>query len=303
MVSVPAALMYQIFALRQELEHRSTGLLEDGLVPFANLSMASPRFDPAELGFIRAVTWFYGFYQEAGRISLPFLLERGNSYGLDETGSGNSHVNNIKLLRTYLQHNLNLQTERDSRLQAECEAWFYQTCGSRIPGNDDEWSRCLMALLKDAIGFLQRMISIVREIEKDEAQDMILDQWAFELRNFRHKHEFETVVAVVAWDLGHEFLDVRAICNRYYDKWSKQLRLKVGPYDFEDEARRLIEHTLITDAELPLPVSGSDIMTRFGLPPGPKIQALLKTAKSIYEVNPCSRETLLDEVSKRLDGN
>ena len=301
MVSAPAALMYQIFALRQELEHRATALLQGGVVAFADLSMASPRFDPPELGFIRAITWFYGFYYEAGKVSLPFLLERGNPYGLSEGRSSNSHVNNVRQLRTYLHHNLNLGTERDSRLQAQCETWFYETCGSRIPGNDNEWCSCLVTLLKDAVGFLQTTINIIREIEKDEAQDMILDQWAIELRNFRHKHEFERVTAVVARDLGHEFLDVPTICNRYYDKWSKQLRLKVGQYDFEDEARRLIEYTLITDAELPLPVSGSDIMTRFGLPPGPDIRDLLKIAKSIYEANPCSREVLLDKLGKRIE--
>ena len=56
-----------------------------------------------------------------------------------------------------------------------------------------------------------------------------------------------------------------------------------GNYDFDTEARKLIESTLLalTD-EVVVPITGHDIMERFGIPHGREVGYALKRAQSIY---------------------
>ena len=97
--------------------------------------------------------------------------------------------------------------------------------------------------------------------------------------------------------MGQDFLDPARICDRYYDKWSKELRLRTGEYDFEFEARKLIEHTLLTDAELPLPITGQDIIRQLGIPPGPGVGRLLKKARILYNETPGSKAELIERLA------
>jgi hypothetical protein len=68
-------------------------------------------------------------------------------------------------------------------------------------------------------------------------------------------------------------------------------------YDFEREARKLIEDALLKDPTSVLPITGSDILAEFGLSPGPLIGSLLAEGKRIYQLEPCSRKILLEKLA------
>ena len=289
--------MYQVGALKQDLEHRADNLLEAHRAAFQDLSLRSPRFAPPELGFHQAVTWLYCFYYEAGRVSLPFLLERFAAYKLAADGGHEAHYKAVQRLRTYLQHNLSLESSEDLELQRQSERWFSTHCDSAIPGDEQEWTACLVSLLTEAQKFLQVAVECVREIERDESRRTIVEQWSFRLARYHPRHEFENLVAIVAHDMGQDWLDSRRLCGRYYDKWSRELRALSGDYVFQEEARKLIEQTLLSDAEVPLPISGQDVIRQFGIPPGPEVGRLLRKARTLYSERPCPTDTLMERLA------
>jgi hypothetical protein len=65
-------------------------------------------------------------------------------------------------------------------------------------------------------------------------------------------------------------------------------------YDFETEARRLIELAILMMREGALPITGRDIMGEFHIPPGPRVGALLEVARGIHNLHPCSRDELIE---------
>lgn len=293
----PSEFMYEIGALKQELELRSASLLKTQRLAFLDLSLRQPTFSPSELGFYQVVSWLYCFYYEAGRVSFPFLLEHFPAYDLENPKEHRDHYERVRQLRTQLQHNLNLESSGDLDLQHRCESWYSMHCGSAIPGNEDEWRNCLLSLLRESQDLLEVAIDCVREIEKDESKERVVEQWLLQIRRSHSPHEFEKLVAIAARDMGQDFLDPVRICDRYYDKWSRELRLRTGDYDFVFEARKLIEHTLLTDAELPLPITGQDIIRRFGIPPGQEVGRLLKKARILYIDAPCPQEILIERLA------
>ena len=294
MVEPPvASLMYQIGVLKQELEERTASFFSISRKAFQQTSVRNPRFSPPELGFYQTVTWLYAFYYEAGRISLRFLMDRLETYRLGQEGDLCRHYEDLGRLRTFLQHNLNLDSVKDIRTRQTSEEWFSRACGTVIPGSDEEWNQCLVRILSDSKTFLAATIDCVRAIERDEASDMVLHQWSTRLLRYHPKHEFENLVSMVIHDIGQDFLDPAQMTERYYDSWISNLRFRSENYSFEGEARRLIEQTILNEAQMPPPVSGRDIMKEFGIPPGSEVGALLRKAKALYAAAPCDRDQLI----------
>jgi hypothetical protein len=81
----------------------------------------------------------------------------------------------------------------------------------------------------------------------------------------------------------------------------KQLELLQGNYDFEVEAQRLIEHTLLYEMIPVLPITGHDIMKEFNVVPGPIVGQLLEKARNLYNTEPCSRDELLEKLRLEID--
>ena len=288
-----ASIMEQIRALKCELESRVANLLDNSQSGFQETSLRSPRFSPPELGFYQTVTWLYTYYYESGLISLKFLLNRLEAYGLSNDGYHRGHYDAVGRLRTFLQHSLNLDSERNLNTQRTCEEWYSRTCGSSEPGSDEDWNLCLSCILTDSEAFLTAVIDCTRAIETDEASRMIIHQWSDRLLQYHPKHEFEDLVSIVIHDVGQTWLDPAKLTERYYDNWSRNLRYWADGYVFEEEARRLIEQTILNEAEMPPPISGRDIMREFGLSPGPAVGELLRKAKALYHDSPCDADQLM----------
>lgn len=295
-----ASRMYQVMAFKQDLEARASRILEDGRA-FQELSIRPPRLSPPELGFYQATTWLYGFYYEAGRVSFPFLINQFDLYGLDQGRRHQQHYEGVRFLRTYLQHNLNLESAHDAETQRLSEEWFSGCCGSFIPGSDEEWSHCLNAVLLAAESFLQATIDCVRQIERDESRKIVIEQWSARVNGYHPVPEFERLVSIAIHDMGQNSLDPRQITQRFYGKWSSSLKSRARGYNFEEEARKLIEQTLLNEAELPLPVSGQDIMRELGFPPGPEVGKTLRLAKALYAQSPCSKAELIAQLKAHQD--
>jgi hypothetical protein len=270
-------------------------------------SLRLPQFAHAELGMLRTVSWLYAMYEELGKPNIDFIVERFETYSLDADGSNKKHVTNVQNLRTYFQHNLNPTSEGDVRTQDHCEGWFRTICAAPYPEEDEQWQYCLISLLTEARSFLHCVSECIQAISIDESRAEILRQWAFRRSRYHPQHEFDGIIAMVASDLGRDGIRPKNFSNRHYSRWLRELEVKEN-YDFDLEARKLVERAMLEDTQPQMPITGRDIMQEFSIGPGRRVGDLLKRAMDIYDGRPCSREELLQMLRQEtlitaLDGN
>src|SRR5262249_2203300 len=132
----------------------------------------------------------------------------------------------------------------------------------------------------------------IQAINMDESRTEILRQWDFRRSHHHSQFEFDRIIQIVAADLGRDGLKPKNFSNRYYSRWLQELEMKDN-YDFEVEARKLIERAILEDTRPQMPITGKDIMQEFSIEPGRKVGDLLKKALEIFSAHPCSRDELL----------
>lgn len=288
-------LAFQLVSRIEELNAVCSHLVETDYGVYRKGSLPLPRLNPAELGFMRSVSWLYVQYHETGKVGTQFLTEKLQLYKLDPAGRLRGHPTIVRQLRTYFQHDLNPGEQGNNLMREKCETWMNDSCGTRTPGSEDHWAKCLWIILSDAAEFVGTMILVARSIEVDESRDAICDQWKFRLERYHSPYEFDRLIAEVAKDIGREHIDPIQVRKRFYEKWVAEMILLEANYDFETEARKRIENVLLVTPILP--ITGKDVMAEFGLVPGPEVGKLLQRAHVLYSDSPCSREVLLQRLS------
>ncbi len=289
----PQSLMLSIFDLVNEINIVGLRLNPSGAEVFGMVSLSVGNLVPFEFGFLRAVSWLYALYFEAGKVNVEFLLEQLAAYGIDHSENQISHIEIVQQMRTYLQHNLDPTKEQNRTIQYACEHWFLEQCKTPVPTTGTHWRLCLLSILQGALDFLTALRDCIRYIEQDEGCQEILQRWEFRRQRYHPPHEFDRLISIAAVDIGRENIDAVRLRNRYYQKWTKELDVQQGSYDFEVEGRKLIEHALLTEMTPVLPITGKDIIEEFNLAPGPQVGELLKVARKLYTNEPCSRDRLL----------
>jgi hypothetical protein len=283
-----------VIAGREEVDRLAASLKGIANGVFGPVSLAFPKLSPPELGFLRTVSYLFVLYHEVGKVEVKFLAEKFETYGID--ASLEQHAVLVRELRTYLQHNLNALHDHDRGIQESCENWMRDKCGTVIPARDEHWNVCLVALLSKALELLDGMRRTIRAIELDESRDEIRREWQFRIERNHFPAKFDSLISVVAFDMGRGEIDPVKFRQRFYDQWARELSLLNPGYEFRVEGRKLIERALLSTLTPVLPITGRDIMDNFGLSPGPQIGELLETARRIYEQEPCTRETLLRQL-------
>jgi hypothetical protein len=300
--STPEALMYQIVSRVEEVNHVASRML--GISPgvFGPVSLGPPKLNPAEVGFLRSISWLFVLYHEAGKVGVDFLADRLSTYGLDPNGRLSAHHRLVRQLRTFQQHNLDVGKSCDRATQQICEQWLRDQCGTPVPGTGGQWKRCLLALLSEALQFLEALRQTTRSIEQDESREEICREWRFRVKRYHPPHAFDDLIAKVATDMGREHVDPARLRTRFHEKWSEELDTLRPDYEFEIEARKLIERVLLTETTAVLPITGKDIMEEFDISPGPLVGELLQRARTIYDAKPCSRDILLGQLRQEVFG-
>jgi hypothetical protein len=294
----PEGLMYMILTRRDEMNRVAGDLIGIGTSEgvFKTVSLEMPKFEPPELGFLRSVSWLFVLYHEVGKTGVAFLAARLEPYGLDPEKRLNGHPSLVQKLRTFLQHNLDPRKHHDSEVQTYCQGWLKRQCGTPFPTQGDQWRSCLSGLLSEAVEFMDALSCVVRKIEQDESRSAICREWQFRIRRYHPPHEFDELIKQVAADMGRDRIDAVQLRSRFYEKWTQELSLLDGEYEFVVEARRLIEQALLTAITPVLPITGRDVMEVFEIPPGVRVGQLLERARRIYESKPCTREALIEQL-------
>lgn len=290
-----AEVMYRALALRDEINDISSKFDGVGAV-FDSVSLSLPRLEPAELGFIRVISWLYVHYFESGKLGTEFLTALVQKYAVESFESSKQHREAVQRLRTYCQHNLDPSQNHSKDIQRACEDWFYDCCGTRTPRSDVHWEKLLSIISQDSAKYLECLRDALRSIEADSACHQVIEQWVLRVSRFHAPHKFDEIISEVAADLGREGLDAVKLRRRYYDKWRKEFEVKTDDCDFYVEARKLIEHVLLLEQLDVLPINGQDVMKAFDVPPGPRVKDILLLARQLYDAGPCSKDLLLEQV-------
>ena len=254
-----------------------------------------------ELAFIQVVSWLYVHYVEAGQPGLNFLRRQAESFTSQVEPW--RHIEAVKDLRTSLQHNLDLSAERNIEIERRCGEWFRSACQYVQPQSEDEWQVCTNKILVDGADLLEAVVSTVRRIEGSDFRDTILTQWKREMDRHHDTAEFDRVVQVVCSDLGHEALGAVAFRNRHLAVWRKRMDQLQDGFDFEFEARRLVEDALLSEWPRLLPITGTDIITELGIPAGKGVGQALEIARGLYREGIYDPTDLLDEVRRKIELN
>jgi hypothetical protein len=250
----------------------------------------------SELGFIRCVSWLYGLYQEVGRIGVSFIVRQIEGAGSGVGTRPKKHIRQVNVLRTYLQHNIDLTSERSREMEQQCGAWFASACGSSLPSSRIDWTKCQRAILEEALNVLSELKEWLRNLDGDERKSDVIQGWKNELDRSHPPYQFDQLAEKVKNDLGQPYLDHVALRKRHYSKWTSILAYRQLPYDFELEARPLIEKSVLEDSGGALPVTGKDVIEQLGVPPGPVIKQILLRAARMYENQPRDRERMLADM-------
>jgi hypothetical protein len=251
--------------------------------------------DPAEPepGFIRATSWLYCLYYEAGHVSIVFLRQLGEAYKLIDREAVLQHIEAVRCLRTELHHNLGFE-DSDQQARTAAEQWKRKACGTAVPTTKQHWGQCYKKLVEEADSFLRSMEDLVRRLESDgDASSDNLREWARRMSRDWPGASFDPLIEDAARRLGRDALKTVAFRNRHIDRWRKQLELLEEGFDFEREATLLIEKALLDEGTCVLPVSGRDVIDALGLKPGPVVGLLLQEARRFFQSKPCSAPEIL----------
>lgn len=281
----------RVLRIHQQINALAHSLLEHPA--FEDLHVTIPDPSSPEPGFIRATSWLYCLYFEAGRVSLTFLRRLGEGYGLIDRTKTDEHIEVVRCLRTELHHNLGF-ADSDQAARSTAQGWRRKVCGTAIPHSDEQWRGCYDRLVDEANEFLNSIDQVVRRIEADsDRSEMNLEEWLRRLKRSWPAAAFDCLVDDSKYRLGREAMNTVGFRNRHIDRWRKQLDLLEDGFDFEYEATRIIEKTLLDEDGMVLPVSGQDIIKIFSLAPGPLVGKYLKEARKHFESAPCSKEELM----------
>lgn len=292
--------LVEVVRLRDQADQLAEALLPSRSRVFAEVSLPLPNLEgSSELAFIRTTSWLYVHYFEVGRVSVRFLVRRGDR----QPGSrhGDSHLDAVHALRTHLEHSLDPTSKSDVAIANACSSWFEANCGTRLPRTENHWRELCAALINEARAFLLRLRELLGQIEHDTDRAIILRQWEDRLERDWPAHRFHELIATVAADIGRDALEPVVFFSRHASTLSEGMRLLREDCDFQIEARKLVERAMLSETSSVLPVTGQDLMDAFQIPPGPEVGRLLGVVRSLYEASPCGREELLQRVAEKRD--
>lgn len=221
------------------------------------------------------------------------MCRLGETYTLIDRTTADRHIEIVRCLRTELHHNLGFE-DSDQEARSSAESWRRNASGTALPATNDQWIGCYDRLVNDAGSFLNALDQVVRKLESDgDAGAAHQEEWIRRLNRNIPAAAFDPLIEDAKYRLGRESLKTVAFRNQHVQEWKKQIDILDDGFDFEFEATRLIEKTLLQQDVVVLPLTGNDITEALGIAPGPKIGLMLKEARRYFESTRCGKDDIL----------
>jgi len=288
-----------VVALFSDLDKSITSFTKGTVPSAATITLRAPPPEPHIHCFYTAVSWLYVRVVEAGQLHFPFLTERAAALRTETSAALPKFREDINTFRTVLQHNLNLDDPGDAAKLSRCESWMATALGRQLaPGkgfwpDDPDWVALAHNLRRQAKEFAEIAIATVAAMSKDPFADDAIAHWALRSNRSLPAYKFDRIAQEAATELGLPHLDVAKLRKVNLDKWNQRLRLLNEGADFLAEARRVVEASLLDEADNYLPVGGADVIRDLGVKPGPDVARALQKARALYRQEPRSKDDLL----------
>ncbi len=268
---------------------------------FREMYALPTNFTCFEAGFLRAISWLYMLYYEAGKGELDFAIEKFNVYPAKNVGAEKKHFQELKTLRTIFQHSFDLEIARNAQQKTIAEDWFFRAIKKKEPATPNDWQICLELIISDALLFLHGVHYVIQRISNDEFSKSIVDDWNFKSSRILQQHDFDSLIWTVAHEFGIDYLDIVKFRKQNADIWIQELQNLTGNFDFKIQARKLIERDMIKKPVSP--ITGDELMEIFNIPRGPKVKMLAEKALNIFIQNPCSKDELINRLKEQMKTN
>ena len=258
----------------------------------AEITVRPPSRDNDEASFLRLVSWSYVLLFEAGRVSVPYLIELPS--GTDGTGKEAQGTRElVHDLRTWGFHNLGLSNKRGLEMSRNVQRWFVKTCQQCPPDAGMAWQKCFLELcgrVQKVVEHCQGAMTSVLSSEDDgEAATQDLQR---RVERTWMPAEFHELVSDAAYRLGIT-VDCVAFTSRKLGRWREYLECLPWSDDPVLHMERIIERDLLDHASEILPLDGKDIMNALELDPGPEVGKALHRARELYREGARDRAEIL----------
>jgi hypothetical protein len=268
-----------------------------GREAFGDLNIRPPAGEADEASFLRLIAWCYSLLFEAGRITVPFLLDLNLREAI-VTGSQRHKEARVMVqyLRTIMFHNLGFDEEHDVNIRKAVSDWFLETCGAVFPNSAAEWNKCFERLcnsVRDLVAHCSLVLSVVASSPED--RETILKDLGQRLNRDWEAHQFDRMIEDAASRLG-ERINARAFRERRLNDWRRFLAALPEEADAELEMERLIDGEIADHFRSRSPVRTRELMDVLGLDPGPEVKRAMEIAQGIFESGVRDRDELLAKV-------
>lgn len=266
-----------------------------GPLALEEISVRPPVDGRGEISFLRLVSWSYVLVFEAGRISIPFLLRTSGAYERQRKS-----IELIRALRTWCFHNLGLARDRDVQVSRLVHRWFLDTCGKTPPDLDADWNECfdqLCDVVRELVDQCQRAVGEVLS-SPDDGQSVI-DDLRRRITRLWPAEIFDGMVGDLAVRLGIR-IDIVKFRTPRLDAWRSFVHDVPEDDDPAEAVARVIERDILQYESGVLPISGSDVMAHFDLPPGPLVGMLLRYARELFGAGARDEDELWHRLERRL---
>lgn len=273
-------------------------ILAEGHDFFTHLSLKEPSpGDCPELVFIRSIFWLQSLFHECGGRPIRFC-HRQSQYQ-DSGARGQAFLQELRALRTHVAHNLDCASENDKTVEYTCIQWYKRACRIFPPNSSGDWAICVTTLFEDAITLLENIKAFLFFVKTSQDADLMIEDFRRSVSGQIAQYSFDEIVSNVADALGRTHLNLIKFRSDHFDRWIKDLDRLSDGYDFQKEARLLVEQSFLETPERP-PVSGQDIISELEVPKGPQVGKLLLAAKQLFENGLTQKSQILEELRARM---
>lgn len=265
----------------------------------SEVTIRPPAGQADEASFLRLVAWSYALVFEAGRVTIPYLLDLPDATP-DAKPNPKAARHLVHDLRTWGFHNLGFSNDQDLAVSQRSQMWFVSTCGAYPPNDSETWQTCFLALCSEVEAIVAHcqvaMVQVLSSTDDGQAATADLRR---RIDRVWPAYEFDKLIGDAAVRLGIR-VDARKFREPRLPKWRGFLESIPGGDDPESQMIRMIERDLLDYVEEVLPIDGRDVMSTLGLAHGPEVGIALHRARELFRCGIRDREQLLSRLETEL---
>jgi hypothetical protein len=240
-----------------KLRIRLVALVGPEALPEINISI--PKDTGSELAFLRLVGWSYALFHENGKLAVKFLLRLGNE-PLPEA------LENVRVLRTWVAHNLSLEKARDGKMLRSAWAWLRRSCGVTTP-DENHWGKCFAALLSEVSEVVRKCIAAAEVLDHPVDGPRNVGELKRRVDREWDAHRFDRFVEEAAARFGFRGIEAVTLRSTKLDSWRKVVQM-ASEEEIDALLTKRIESDILELMGEALPLVASEIVDKVSaLPP------------------------------------